>query len=199
MSKLLLQILIIITLLGCAAPTFRQGVDAYEKRDYRTALKAFEPLAKQNNPIAQNYLGAMYYNGTNVTPKDYDMSARLFRVAADNGSAEAQYNLARLYQVGHGVNKDPVESLNLLNKSAKQGYPPAKQILARLQKGSGDNNFDWDSILKGVGAAAAAAAALYFMFNSDSKDADAKGIYKNPYESKPCGVVEYKGTFNCND
>jgi len=37
---------------------FQEGVDAYERGDYETALKKFLPLAEQGHAGAQNHLGS---------------------------------------------------------------------------------------------------------------------------------------------
>jgi TPR repeat protein len=45
---------------------FQDGLNAYDKQDYATALKEWQPLAKQGNADAQNNLGTMYANGKGV-------------------------------------------------------------------------------------------------------------------------------------
>ena len=51
---------------------FQDGVDAYKRKDYKTAYKLFLPLAEQGNAFAQAQfnLGAMYFKGDGV-PQDY--------------------------------------------------------------------------------------------------------------------------------
>ena len=45
---------------------FDDGVNAYEKGDYKTALTIFEDLAKKGDIDAQYNLGAVYGNGEGV-------------------------------------------------------------------------------------------------------------------------------------
>jgi uncharacterized protein len=45
-----------------AAGPFEEGVAAYKRGDYDTALQLFRPLANPGNPSAQFYLGSMYGN-----------------------------------------------------------------------------------------------------------------------------------------
>ena len=41
----------------------QKGWDAYENRDYATALLEWKPLAEQGDADAQNNLGVIYNNG----------------------------------------------------------------------------------------------------------------------------------------
>ena len=45
---------------------FQEGVDAYERGAYETALKKFLPLAEQGHAGAQNHLGELYAEGKGV-------------------------------------------------------------------------------------------------------------------------------------
>ena len=45
---------------------FQDGLDAYQKQDYKTAHRLWLPLAEQGKAIAQNNLGVMYANGDGV-------------------------------------------------------------------------------------------------------------------------------------
>ena len=42
---------------------FQRGADAYEKKDYATALREWKPLAGQGHAFAQSQLGLMYVKG----------------------------------------------------------------------------------------------------------------------------------------
>ena len=64
---------------------FQKGLDAYSKWDYATALREFEPLAKQGYAPAQNNLARMYYLGTGV-PVDYVYSYMWSNIAASSGN-----------------------------------------------------------------------------------------------------------------
>ena len=45
---------------------FQKGLDAYKRFDYATALREWEPLAKQGDASAQFNLGLMYRYGRGV-------------------------------------------------------------------------------------------------------------------------------------
>ena len=72
------------------------------------------------------------------TATDYTKAAYWYRLAADQGHAEAQYDLARLYADGQGVPKDETQAFKLVEMSAKQGYAPAATRLGwRYSTGRG--------------------------------------------------------------
>ena len=68
--------------------SYQEGLDAYERGDYETALKEFRPLAEQGDPLAQSYLGGMYAEGEGL-PKDYVLAHMWMNLAAAKGVQEA--------------------------------------------------------------------------------------------------------------
>ncbi len=94
-----------VLLVVLAAPAWAgwdEGVAAYDRGDYATALREWRPIAEQGNASAQYNLGVMYYNGVGV-PQDDAEAAKWFRKAADQGNASAQFNLGVMYGHGYGV------------------------------------------------------------------------------------------------
>ena len=71
-----------------AAGPFEDGVVAYEKGDYSTALRLFRPLAEQGDAAAQYNLGLMYASGRGV-PQDYASAHMWLNLAAVNGDKDA--------------------------------------------------------------------------------------------------------------
>jgi hypothetical protein len=59
-------------------------------------------------------------------PKDQKQAAYWYQQAADNGHAEAQFNLARLYSSGEGVKRDEEQAARWVSASATQGFAPAQ-------------------------------------------------------------------------
>jgi len=49
-----------------AAGPFEDGIAAYRRGDYPTAMGLLRPLADQGNALAQHNLGFMYLNGHGV-------------------------------------------------------------------------------------------------------------------------------------
>jgi len=71
--------------------------------------------------------------------RDYAEAARLYRLAAEAGHAEAQKNLGFLYVEGKGVPQDSVEAEKWFNKAAAQGIAGAQfasALLAHAQANS---------------------------------------------------------------
>src|SRR6516225_2282200 len=95
--------LVLVALAGVAvAGPYEDGVAAYGRGDYTTALRLIRPFADQGMAAAQNNLGFMYYNGQGV-PRDYAEAMKWYRLAADQGHAQAQVNLGFIYYNGQGV------------------------------------------------------------------------------------------------
>ncbi len=66
-------------------------------------------------------------------PKDAAQAAAWYRRAANQGDADAQYSLGRLYENGTGVPKDTAQAAAWYRKAADQGHADAKQRLETLK------------------------------------------------------------------
>ncbi len=75
---LALAIMLALAIPANAGP-YEDGVAAYARDDYATALKFWRPLAEQGYAEAQINLGFLYENGQGV-PQDYAEAAQI-RVA----------------------------------------------------------------------------------------------------------------------
>ena len=58
--------------------------------------------AEKGDVEAQIEAGTRYYNGTEEVKKDFVEAAHWFRMAAEQGNAEGQYRLGRMYSFGEG-------------------------------------------------------------------------------------------------
>ena len=67
--------------------------------------------------VCADRLGCCYGNGEGVE-KDEAESVKWYRKAAEQGNADAQYNLGCCYDNGHGVEKDQVEAYAFYNLAA---------------------------------------------------------------------------------
>jgi hypothetical protein len=70
----------------------------------------------------------MYANGRGVL-KDYKQAAKWYQKAADQGDADAQYNLGVMYDKGRGVLKDYKQAVKWYQKAADQGLADAQYNL----------------------------------------------------------------------
>ena len=65
----------------------------------------------------------------------YEDAVKAFRIAAEKGMPEAQYNLGYCYSNGKGVEKDMVEAVKWLRKAAEKGMPEAQWAMAGCYAG----------------------------------------------------------------
>ena len=99
------------------AMPFEDGMAAYQRADYRTAMRLWRSLADKGHATAQFYLASMFEYGHGVA-QDYATAAGWYRKAADQGHARAQCNLGLMYANGLGVAKDHATATTWLRKAA---------------------------------------------------------------------------------
>ena len=129
MKLLLTTLLLAITLSSTVfGDDFDDGYSAYNKGDYKTAIKLWRPLAEQGDANAQYSLGVMYANGHGV-PEDDKQAVKWYRLAAEQGLANAQYNLGLMYENGEGVPEDDKQAVKWLRLAAEQGHADAQSNL----------------------------------------------------------------------
>jgi hypothetical protein len=131
----ILPVLLITLLLGtpAVAADFQKGLDAWNKKDYATALREWRPLAERGHARSQVNLGWMYYLGQGVT-KDYKTAVKWDRLAAEQKNARAQNYLGIMYYRGEGVIRDYVLAHMWWNIAASQGVEEAKKNRAIVEK-----------------------------------------------------------------
>lgn len=78
---------------------------------------------------AQHDMGALYIAGRDPVKKDLTRAVFWFQEAADNGIANAKYNLGVLYHQGIGVKSDLSKALDLYSEAASLGHPEAQYNL----------------------------------------------------------------------
>lgn len=130
-TRLLLSTaLLAVSLLSLPAHAgLKEGLAAYDKADYASALKELEPLAKKGNAQAQNKLGRMFGLGQGVA-KDPRASAEWFNLAAEQGVLEAQSALGYMYLMGEGAPQDNIKAIAWTRKAAEKGDVMAQYNLA---------------------------------------------------------------------
>lgn len=149
-------------------PDFQTGLDAYNRGDFATAVREWQPYVDRGDAHAQYNLALIYAGGKGV-PQDLAKAADLYRKAAEQGVAAAQYNLGLLYASGQGVPKDPKQAAEWLRKAADQGIVMAEVALARVNdeaEGAARNDaeaINWyrKAAERGVASAAFDLALLY--------------------------------------
>ena len=88
----MMRIVAAVLLIALAAPAWAgyywEGFAAYERGDYATALREWQPLAERGNAIAQHNIGVIYRRGEGV-PQDSAQAARWYRKSAMQGKLAA--------------------------------------------------------------------------------------------------------------
>lgn len=100
-------------------------------------------LAEDGDVDAQLKLGNYYFYGQHGLTIDYDKSIKWWTLAANNGNAKAQNNLASCYAEGRGVTTNQEKALMWFEKAAVQG---SLEAIFNLGKGYllGHTVFDKD-------------------------------------------------------
>ena len=108
---------------------FFDGVAAFERGDYATALEHWRPMAEEGIAVAQNNLGVMYDHGLGVEEDDAQ-AVQWYRLAAKQGNAQSQYSLGLMYGNGHGVPEDDRAAVKWYRLAADQGSVNAQYHMA---------------------------------------------------------------------
>lgn len=132
------------------AATLQEGVETFEKGEFAKAQTIFAPLAEKGDPLAQFYLGLLYFTGDggeknlieagnwfeksarhndpNIPEKnfkgisaDYDRALYWFKKIAESGNVKAQFYLGVMYAAGRDIEIDYKKSAYWFEKAAKQG------------------------------------------------------------------------------
>jgi len=124
-------LLSVCALAHAAAPTFAEGLDAFDRGEYVVARNVFEPLARSGDARAQYRMGLLYAMGLG-TPRNYDLGVSWLGKAAANGNPSAQNDLGTLYDQGRGIPRDSTRAAKLFRDAATRGHAAAQLNLARL-------------------------------------------------------------------
>ncbi|MGB1428670.1 MAG: tetratricopeptide repeat protein [Cycloclasticus sp.] len=95
--------------------------------DYENAKKLLEPMAGNNDMVAQNVLARIY-----IDEKKYTEGIDLLKESAEQGNGEAQHGLCEIYSKGQIIELDFEEAAKWLKKSVEQGHAPAQNDLAMI-------------------------------------------------------------------
>jgi TPR repeat protein len=107
-----------------------QGVE----KDIGQAIHWYRMAAEKGFSRAQANLAAIYLQGDEGIPVNYEEAHKWFAAAAVQNLAVAQYNLGLMYELGLGVEKNEARALGWYNLAAKAGQPEAIERLSQLVK-----------------------------------------------------------------
>ena len=94
-------------------------------------------FVEEGSPGAQFLLGSLYDTGQQGVSEDDAEAVRWYRLAAEQGLAEAQVNLGVMYDNGEGVPEDDAEAAHWYRLAAEQGHAKA-QLNVALQYITGE-------------------------------------------------------------
>jgi hypothetical protein len=127
--------LLFIAFCAAAVPALAEplndGLSAYGKGDFATAMRLLRPLADKGDPLAEFMLGNMYDNAHGV-PRDDAAALIWYRQAADQGSKGAAAGLGRMYESGRGVPLDYAVAAKWYRYAADRGVGAAQFNLGNL-------------------------------------------------------------------
>lgn len=84
---------------------------AYDRADYKTALKVWLQAAEAGDAKAQNNVAEIFERGLGGEP-NYAAALVWYNKAAAQGNTQAQFNLGTMYEQGLGVPTDQLKALN---------------------------------------------------------------------------------------
>jgi uncharacterized protein len=96
---------------------------AYDRADYKSALRVWMDVASSGDAAAQNNVGEIFERGLGGEP-NYATAVIWYQKVIDNKSASEQirsralFNMATLYEQGLGVDKDPLQALNYYRRAS---------------------------------------------------------------------------------
>lgn len=166
LTRLLLATLI-LGASGAQAGDLEDGIAAFEKHDFNTAVRLIEPLADQGNVEAEYFMGTFYMYGHGV-PMDPPQATTWFKRAyghwetqARAGNAQAMVEIATMLTSGLGVARDDKAAADWLRKAGELGNAEAWAELGGLYvEGAGvpRDMAEGERLLKKAAAAGSARA-----------------------------------------
>ena len=137
-SRLTLSVIVAVLLSASSAlaGALEDGVAAFHRGDYATALRLFQPLAEQGDATAEVCLGDMYGDEGLGVARNPNEALKWYRKAADQGLAAAQAKLGHVYQNGRfvhgGIPQSYEEARKWYLKAAEQGALDAQDALGDM-------------------------------------------------------------------
>ena len=131
MKKLLLVLLLSLAFTGLSYADYQDGMNAYNRGDFKSAFNEWKPLALKGNAKAQTHIGSMYFNGYYVS-QNYSESAYWLKKAADQSEPVAQFFLGIAYFFGLGVTESKLEAAYLIDMAIASGNKEVLKIRDNL-------------------------------------------------------------------
>jgi TPR repeat protein len=111
------------------AEELEDGVVAFKKGDYVTAVELLSPLAEAGEPVAQDLLGIAYAYGYGV-PMDSRHAQQLLQAAHGSDAKDSFFHIAERFEEGDRVTKDERQAVSWYAIAAEHGHRKAQDVLA---------------------------------------------------------------------
>ncbi len=119
-------LLLLFLMLGSKAGAQQTNLFVLPDTTNRVTFEEIKTNADKGDPTSQCIIGETYYFGFNGLPIDKNEAVKWYRRAAEQGIAEAEYNLAGCCHNGEGVETNEVEARKWWRKAAEQNSKEAQ-------------------------------------------------------------------------
>jgi TPR repeat protein len=127
--SLALVLLCASALHAAPADDHQRGLQAWQRGDVATAMRALRPAADAGHVPSQTLLAFILDQAGYA-----DEATRLYKTSAERGDAEGHAGLAAAYQSGRGIAKDEKQAALHFSKAAELGHVPSMAVLARAYR-----------------------------------------------------------------
>lgn len=109
------------------ASSYYNGLGVEKSKN--TAFKYAKIAAENGHAGAQNLIGMIYYEGTDIIEKDKELALRWYKKSAKSNEAAAFYNIAMLYEHGSAVEQNYNEAFKYYHEASKLGSVSGTNIV----------------------------------------------------------------------
>ena len=131
----------LVTITTTAIAGFEEGIAAFDRGEYKIALREFRIAAAEGDARAQYNIAVMYRTGQGVTQSNQEAD-RWYRNAAELGHVEAQFSLGlmyhkgfigKMYVKGQGIKKNYLMAHKWFNIAAQNGHRAGEKRMALVE------------------------------------------------------------------
>jgi len=108
-----------------------EGKTAYDKGDFKTALRLWQQSANKGIGEAESFVGSLYHAGQG-TKKDYKKAMKLYLKSAKKGISRSQLAIGTMYADGHGVKKNNIVARMWFTIAQINKHEQANQYIKRI-------------------------------------------------------------------
>ncbi len=106
-----------------------EGIDFYQRGQYKEARTELEPAAMAGNMEAMAYLGDLYLRGLGGARNELKAREYITMAATDGKLPRAIHQLGLMYVNGNLVTRDETKGVDLIQKAAEASHPPSQFML----------------------------------------------------------------------